>query len=166
MTLRSKVLCAAILVLVTGMAVALSGQAPKKTVITYPTGYRKWTHVKSMVIFGKDHKLFSQFEGLHNVYVNDIGWPSLQNGRAYPDGSMFAFELFATRSSPGAIESSQRKFLAVMRKNSKLYPDTGGWGYEVFQGYESTGSLKDAKQCFDCHSSQKGKDFVFSRYAE
>ncbi len=165
MASRRIVLCVAVLVFVPGM-VGLSGQAPKKTTISYPTEFRKWTHVKSMVIFGKDHKLFNQFEGLHNVYVNDIGLPSLEHGRAYPEGSMFAFELFAARASPGAIETGQRKFLAVMRKNSKVYASTGGWGYELFQGYEAQGSLKDMKACFDCHASQKGKDFVFSRYAE
>jgi hypothetical protein len=165
MSSNSKITFLVVLVLGVGV-VALLGQAPKKSLIAYPVGYRKWAHVKSMVIFGKDHKLFTQFEGLHNIYVNDIGWPALQQGRAYADGSMFAFELFALKSSPGAIESGQRKFLAVMRKNSKLYPDTGGWGFEVFQGYQSTGSLKEMKPCFDCHAARKGRDFVFSDYAE
>lgn len=162
---RCKSLLLVALVWATGLA-AVSAQAPKKPVIAYPTGYRKWTHVKSMVIFGKDHKLFGQFEGLHNIYVNDIGWPSVKESRAFPDGSMFVFELFALKSSPGAIESGQRKFLAVMRKSSKLYPDTGGWGYEVFPGYQSAGALKEMKVCFDCHASRKAKDYVFSDYAE
>lgn len=147
----------------------LSGQAPKKSSIAYPTGYRKWTHVKTMVIFSKEHKLFDKFGGLHNIYVNDIGWPSLQKARAYPDGSMLVFELFDTRSSQGAIEArGGRKFLAVMKKNSKQYVQTGGWGFEVFQGYQATGSLKekDVKECFDCHASQKMKDYVYSDYVE
>ena len=162
---HKRIWCFAALVLVAGLAMAYA-QAPKKVAITYPAGYRKWTHVKSMVIFSKDHKLFDRFAGLHNVYVNEIGWTSLRQGRAYPDGSMFAFELFDVRTYQGAIETTQRKFLAVMRKSSKLYPETGGWGYEVFQGYQSTGSLKDAKECFDCHSSQKPRDYVFSDYKE
>jgi hypothetical protein len=70
------------------------------------------------------------------------------------------------KSTPGAIESGPRKFLAVMRKNSRLYPDTGGWGFEVFQGYQATGSLKNPKECFDCHASRKGKDYIFSDYSE
>jgi hypothetical protein len=162
---RRKVAYLIMLGLVAGLVTAY-GQAPRKAVITYPTNYRKWTHVKSMVIFSKDHKLFDRFAGLHNVYVNDIGWPSLQQGRAYPDGSMLVFELFDIRTYQGAIETTQRKFLAVMRKSSKLYPETGGWGFEVFQGYQSTGSLKDAKQCFDCHAAQKARDYVFSDYKE
>ncbi len=165
MASRIKFLLLAVLILVAGLA-ATYAQAPKKPMISYPIGYRKWAHVKSMVIFGKDNKLFNQFEGLHNVYVNDIGWPALQQGRVFPDGSMLVFELFALKSSPGAIESGQRKFLSVMRKNAKAYPDTGGWGFEVFQGYQSTGSLKDAKACFNCHASKKNRDYVFSEYSE
>jgi hypothetical protein len=146
---------------------ALFAQAQKKPAIAYPKDFRKWTHVKSMVIFDPtQNKLYQGFEGLHNVYVNDIGWPSLERGKAYPDGSMFAFELFARRNSPGAVESGARKFLAVMKKNAKLYPETGGWGFEVFQGYQATGSLKDMKACFSCHERQKSKDYVFSDFAQ
>ena len=163
-----KVLLLGVLVFGAGLGVIYS-QAQKKPAIAYPTGYRKWTHVKSMVIFSKEHKLFDKFGGLHNVYVNDIGWPSLQKARAYPDGSILVFELFDVRSSQGAIEArGGRKFLAVMKKNSKQYAQTGGWGFEVFQGYQASGSLteKDAKECFDCHASQKLKDYVYSDYAE
>jgi hypothetical protein len=119
-----------------------------------------------MLIFSSEHQLFDKFGGLHNVYVNDIGWPALRDGKAYPNGSMFAFELFDTRTYRGAIETTQRKFLAVMRKNSRLYPDTGGWRFEVFRGYQAVGSLNDMKQCFDCHAAQKGTDYVLSTYKE
>jgi hypothetical protein len=101
--------------------------------------------------------------------VNDIGWPSLQNAHTYPDGTMFALELFESRTIQGAIEGRSRKSLWVMKKNSKLYSDTGGWGFEVFQGYQTTGSLKDmkdVKDCFKCHESQKSKDYVHSDYMQ
>lgn len=166
MTSRYRVLLLGVLVITAGLGVIYS-QARKKAAIAYPTGYRKWTHVKTMVIFSKEHKLFDKFGGLHNIYVNDIGWPSLQKGRAYPDGSIFVFELFDTRTFQGAIEArGGRKFLAVMKKNSKLYAETGGWGFEVFQGYQATGSLKGVKECFDCHASQKMRDYVYSDYVE
>jgi hypothetical protein len=162
---RSRVWQLALLVVVAGLGMAYA-QAQRKSVITYPVGYRKWAHVKTMVVFSKEHKLFDRFGGLHNIYVNDIGWPALQQGKVYPDGSMFAFELYDVRTYQGAIEVTQRKFLAVMRKSAKLYPQTGGWGFEVFQGYQATGSLKDMKQCFDCHAAQKRTDFIFSTYME
>lgn len=168
MTQRSRILLLCFLAITSGLA-ALSAQAQKKSAVAYPSGFRRWTHVKSMVIYSREHKLFDKFEGLHNVYVNDIGWPSLQKGKAYADGSIFVFELFGTRTFQGAIElRGGRRFLAVMKKNSKLYGETGGWGFEVFQGYQATGSLKekDVKECFDCHASQKRKDYVYSDYVE
>ena len=88
---------------------ALYAQAQKKPAIAYPKDFRKWTHVKSMVIFDPTQdKRYQGFEGLHNVYVNDIGWPALERGKTYPDGSMFAFELFARRNSPARVWPSLR----------------------------------------------------------
>lgn len=165
MNTRTRVLLLVLLAGGTSLA-ALYAQAQKKTAIAFPIGFRKWTHVKSMVIFSKENKLFERFGGLHNIYVNDIGWPSLQHGLTFPDGSMFALELCDIRTFQGTIESRGRKALMVMRKNAKLYPDTGGWGFEVFQGYQGTGSLKDMKECFACHSAQKRRGYVFSEYAE
>jgi hypothetical protein len=165
MTSRVRVL---LIVLLAGAASlgALYAQAQKKSGVSFPLGYRKWTHVKTMYIYSKENKLFDRFGGLHNVYVNDLGWPSLMQGRTYPDGSMFAMQVDDVRTPQGAVESKGRKALYVMKKNSKLYPNTGGWGFEVFVGYQGTGTLKDMKQCFDCHSSQKPKDYVYSYYVE
>jgi hypothetical protein len=165
MTSRTRVLLLVFLAGVAGLG-ALYAQAQKKPAIPFPLGYRKWTHVKTMVIFSKENKLFDRFGGLHNVYVNDLGWLSLQQGKTYPDGSMLAMEVDEIRTFQGAIEPRGRKALYVMKKNSKLYPATGGWGFEVFPGYQGAGSLKDMKECFDCHSSQKRKDYVNSYYVE
>lgn len=145
-------------------AVVLFGQAQKKSTIPLPAGYRHWTFVKSMVIYSKEHPLFNQFAGLHNVYVNDVGLASLKQGRAYPDGTVFVFDLYDIRSSEGAIETRDRKFVAVMKKNAKLYAETGGWGWEVFKDDDNKGSLRDAKPCFNCHASKKRADCVFSTY--
>lgn len=144
----------------------LYSQAPKKSAVAFPSGYRHWTMARTMVIFGNQHPLYNQFGGLHNVYVNDIGLLSLKQGKAYPDGTVFVFDLFDIRSAQGCIETRGRKFVGVMKKNAKLYADTGGWGWEVFQGDEQKGSLNDAKPCFNCHASQKRLDYVFSAYTE
>ena len=168
MTSRTRVL---LLVLVGGAASvgALIAQAQKKPAIAYPeypNDPRKWRHVKTMVIYSKENKLADRFAGLHNVYVNDIGWPSLRNAKAFPDGSMFALELFDISTQQGSIQARGRKFLYLMKKNAKLYPDTGGWGFEAFQDNESVGSLKDMKECFKCHETQKSKDYVYSEYMQ
>jgi hypothetical protein len=119
-----------------------------------------------MVVFSKESPLFDRFAGLHNVYVNDIGWPSLKDRKAYPDGSTFALELFNISTPKGTIEPRDRKALYIMKKNSKLYADTGGWGFEMFRENELTGTVKDMKDCFSCHQKQKGRDYIFSMYME
>ena len=165
MTSRGRVLLL-IFVVLAGSLGLLCAQAQKKPAIAYPLGYRNWIHVKSMVIFSKENKFFDRFGGLHNVYVNEAGWKALRLGSTFPDGAEFVFDLYDIRTYQGAIEARGRKLLAVMKKNSKLYPDTGGWGFEVFPGYQDKGSLKDMKECFNCHSAQKRRDFVYSEFAE
>lgn len=163
MTARSKLLLSLLVGTAASMGVMFA-QAQKKPPIPYPTGYRRWWHVKSMVIFSKDHPLFEKFAGLHDIYVNPVGVLSLDQGRAYPDGTVFVYDLHDTRTFQGAIETRDRKFVGVMKKNAKLYPETGGWGFELFRRDEVKGSLKDMKQCFDCHVSKKSTDYVYSTY--
>jgi len=69
---------------------------------------------------GNQHLLFNEFGGLHNVYLNDLGVASLKQGKAYPDGTVFVFDLLDIRSAQGAIETRSRKFVAAMNMNVKL----------------------------------------------
>ena len=166
MTTRTRILSLVFLAAVASLG-AMMAQAQKKPAIAYPGDFRHWRHVKSMVVFSSQNKLFERFGGLHNLYVNDIGWPALEKNKLYPDGSMFALELFDVSNSMGAIEPRPgHKAVYVMKKNSKLYGDTGGWGFEVFQGDAQAGSLKDMKACFDCHKEAKSKDYVESGYVD
>jgi hypothetical protein len=168
MTTRTRILSLVFVAVVASLG-ALIAQAQKKPAIAfpaYPNDPRHWRHVKTMVIFSKENKLYDRFGGLHNVYVNDIGWPALQKGKLFPDGSMLALELYDISTPAGAIEPRGLKAIYLMKKNAKLYADTGGWGFEVFQGTEEKGSLKDMKECFDCHKVGKSRDYVKSEYME
>ena len=168
MTSRTKTLLMVFVAAAASLG-TLIAQAQKRPAIAYPAypnDPRKWRHVKTMVIYSKENRLYDRFAGLQNVYVNDIGWPSLQKGKPYPDGSMFALELFDISTHQGSIEPRGRKALYVMKKSSKAYADTGGWGFDVFQGYQTTGSVKDMKQCFSCHEPQKTRDYVNSEYMQ
>jgi hypothetical protein len=168
MATRTRILW---LVFVAAMASlgALFAQAQKKPGIAYPAypnDPRHWRHVRTMVIFSKENKLADKFYGLHNVYVNDIGWPAMKNGKLYPDGSMLALELYDISSAMGAIEPRGLKATYVMKKNAKQYADTGGWGFEVFQGSDQAPTLKSMKECFDCHKAGKSTDYVKSEYMQ
>jgi hypothetical protein len=52
-------------------------------------------------------------------------------------------------------------------QDPKKWKDTGGWGFEGFKGDSKTERAvgdKAATACFQCHTSQKDRDFVFSSY--
>ncbi len=165
MTTRTRILFLAVAVVVSlGTLIA---QAPKKPAIAYPSDFRHWRHVKSMVVFSSESKLFDRFGGLHNVYVNDAGWLALSKSKLFPDGSMLVLELFDTSNSMGAIEPRpNHKAVYVMKKNAKLYADTGGWGFEVFPGSDEKPSLKSMTDCWNCHKEGKSRDYVKSAYVE
>jgi len=165
MTTRTKILVlAGALVVSLGTLIA---QAPKKPAIAYPGDFRHWRHVKSMVVFSNQSKLFEKFGGLHNIYVNDAGWPALSKNKLYPDGSMFVLELFDVSNSMGAIDPRpSHKAVYVMKKSAKLYADTGGWGFEVFPGNDEKPSLKSMSDCWSCHKDGKSKDYVMAGYVE
>ena len=168
MTSRTRILFLVFVAVVASLGI-LYAQAQKKPAISvpaYPNDPRHWRHVKSMVIFSRENKLYDQFGGLHNVYVNDIGWPAFQKGKLFPDGSMLALELFDISTAMGAIEPRGEKALYVMKKNAKLYADTGGWGFEVFQGADQKPTLKDMKPCFECHKVAKSRDYIKSEYMQ
>jgi hypothetical protein len=168
MTSRTKIL----LMVFVGALVSLGtvvAQAQKKPTIpipAYPNDIRKWRHVRTMVIFSKENKLFDRFGGLHNVYVNDVGWPSLKDRKLYPDGSEFAMELYNISTPQGAIEPRGRKAIYLMKKNAKLYADTGGWGFEAYLNDEPKPTVKDMKECFSCHVKMKDRDYIYSLYME
>ncbi|HTV58211.1 MAG TPA: cytochrome P460 family protein [Verrucomicrobiae bacterium] len=129
-------------------------------------GYRHWYHVRSMVVYDKSSPMFSDFPGLHDVYVNELGYKPLRTGGKYPDGTVFVFDLFALDAQPGSYAPGNRMALAVMAKDSKNDADTGGWAFYLFdQGNPSKQMVTDAKtQCYSCHQQQRGTDGVFSNW--
>ncbi len=139
--------------------------AQEKKGVSYPTRYRDWPHVKSMLIFDQKHPLFNPFGGLHHIYVNAKGLSAYKKGGAFPDGTVIVFDLLEARVDQGAYVEGARKFIGVMQKDSKKFKDTGGWGFDAFEKDTKNSFVKDGgKSCYDCHLSQKERDFVFSKY--
>jgi hypothetical protein len=132
----------------------------------FPSGYRQWPHVKSMVIYSDKHPLFEQFGGIHHVYVNQTGFTAMTKGGSFPDGSVLVFDLLTAKDENGAWVEGDRKLVAVMVKDRNKYKPTGGWGFEAFKGDSRTERLvNDAQaQCFGCHQQQRANDFVYSGF--
>lgn len=136
--------------------------------VPYPSGWRNWTHTKTMAITSDQHPLFAAFGGVHHIYVNSVGLKAAKSGGPYPDGSVLVFDLLEWTESGGAYTEGARKLIGVMHKDSKKYKATGGWGFEGFKGGNPQERLvtDPVNQCYNCHAGQKDKDFVFSQYRD
>jgi hypothetical protein len=153
-------------ILVLALAGVVPAEEAKSPPVAYPTGYRQWTHVKSMVIHSDKNPLYSQFGGIHHVYVSPDGVRAMTKGGSFPDGTVLVFDLLEAKEDNGAYVEGPRKLLAVMVKERGKYKATGGWGFDAFKGDSRTErTVSDPfEQCFGCHQEQKDNDFVFSGY--
>lgn len=145
------------------LGIASVASAKDATTVPYPTGYRHWTHVKSMVLL-PDHALAATFGGIHHLYANDRAVEGYRTGK-FADGSVIVFDLLDYNVADGAGTEGARKFTGVMLKNAKDFPATGGWGFEGFAGNSTTERMvtDGGASCFGCHVGQKDHGYVFSK---
>lgn len=161
--IRSKMLA-----LLTVLALVILNNACGNSSVTdevsYPDGYRNWTHVKSMIL-QPGHPLYQSFGGIHHLYANDQALKGYLDGGNFPDGSVIVFDLLEKVEAENAVTEGSRKVVGVMQKNSKLFAETGGWGFEGFKGDSRERVVTNMNaDCFSCHLSQKENDYVFSQY--
>ena len=103
------------------------------------------------------------------------------NGKVFPDGSKMAKihwkpaknQWFPDTTVPGAQHD-----VDLMVKDSKRFKDSGGWGWAVF-AYDATSETfrpgttadeppqgNDAKCGYECHTTVKTRDYVFTNYGK
>lgn len=153
------------IVLVAAVAVVVPVCAADAPPVPYPAGYRQWTHVKSMTI-NPGHALYEAFGGIHHLYANPKAEQGYRSGK-FGDGSVIAFDLLEAKAADNVVQEGARKVLGVMHKDVRKYKDTGGWGFEGFKGDSKTERAvgkNAAAACFQCHTSRKDNDFVFSTF--
>jgi len=138
--------------------------------IAFPNGFRDWFVVNSMIVT-KDSPMFSQIGGLHIIYVNAKGLPTLKAGGPfpYPDGTVFADDVHEFSVKDGLYVEGNKKAVTVMIKEAKKYSATGGWGFQVWAGGDPSKPLVPdtahaVQACFACHTPQKAQDYTFSTY--
>lgn len=135
--------------------------------VAYPSGYSRWTHLKSGLITA-GHAAYPRFGGLHHIYANAAALEGNRSGR-YADGAVLVYDLFETRDSgDGIIDQGPRRHIDVMIKDSARYPASGGWGYAEFAAGARSDRLQPRERsgCADCHATQAARDHVFSRWIE
>lgn len=168
-------LAAALALTLTVSCLAQAGTAPAtplaatnaskdKTDIAFPTGYTRWTHIKSGLITSV-HAAYPRFGGLHHIYANPAALQGL-SGKGYPDGAVLVYDLFETRDNAGIVDQGPRRHIDVMIKDSARYKDSGGWGYAEFAAGERADRLKTAERdgCAACHAVRRKQGDVFSEW--
>src|SRR3989442_10468089 len=133
MTHRLIPLCLAL-----GLIGAAYAASPEKSSVAYPTGYRKWALVKSMVIYSDKHPLFAEFGGLHHVYANAEAMRALVKGGTFPDGSVLVLDLHEAKDENGAWVEGSPKLVGAMENDRARFKATGGRGCEGFKGDNQT----------------------------
>jgi hypothetical protein len=138
--------------------------------VPFPNGLRDWFVVNSMIVT-KDSPISDQIGGMHIIYVNAKGLPTLKAGGPfpYPDGTVFADDVHEFSVNDGSYVEGHKKAVTVMVKDAKKYATTGGWGFQVWAGGDPSkplipDSAHAIPACFVCHTPQKAQDYTFSTY--
>ena len=133
--------------------------------IPFPSEYRKWATVKSVLI-GPQSPAFATEAGIHHIYANSKALEGYEAG-TFPDGSILVYELLDTTEASGATSEGTLKRVDVMVKDSRGFEDQGGWNFARFRnGSRTDGTIPpEAKAgCYRCHGQKKNHDFVFSEF--
>jgi hypothetical protein len=148
-----------------GVAVAIQPfAAADDPRVAYPEGYRNWVHVKSGVI-SPAHAQFASIGGFQHIYANPAAMTGYRT-RAFPEGSIVAFDWLEMRDKNGAFEEGPRRQVDVMVKDAKRFASTGGWGFQRFVKDSKTelAAAPSPQQCFACHDNLKKDGLILSQY--
>ncbi len=131
----------------------------------FPKEFRKWAHVKSVLV-GPQSAAFATEGGIHHIYANPKALEGYETGK-FPDGSVIVYDLLETREADGNTIEGPTRRIDVMTKQSELYGATGGWEYMSFPGGNpADGKLTAERQasCAACHTKRKDNDSVYSEF--
>jgi hypothetical protein len=145
-------------------ALALHVAAADDPRVDYTEGYRHWVHVKSGVI-SPAHAQFASIGGFQHIYANPEAMTGYRT-RAFPEGSIVAFDWLEMRDKNGAFEEGPRRQVDVMVKDARRFASTGGWGFQRFVKDSKTelAAAPTPQQCFACHDNLKKDGLILSQY--
>jgi hypothetical protein len=154
-----------ILIATAAFAGGLSLWAQLDDAAPFPTEFREWAQVKTVLV-GPQSAFFVTEGGFHHIYANPKALEGYKTGR-FPDGSVIVYDLLETKEIAGNTIEGPTRRIDVMMKQSDLYRATGGWEFMSFPGGDPAhGSLTVERQaaCAACHGKQKDHDSVFSEF--
>src|SRR5256885_5207769 len=144
---------------------SLSLRAQLDDPVPFPKEFRKWAHVKSVLV-GPQSAVFATEGGIHHIYANEQALKGYDTGK-FPDGSVIVYDLLEIKETAGNTIEGPTRRVDVMLKQSDRYRATGGWEFMSFPGSNQTdGKLTAGRQaiCSDCHAHRKDQDSVFSEF--
>jgi hypothetical protein len=163
-----RILTVALLLVAMTLGSACTGAdtvPPAPNGITLPQGYKDWR------VIGSSHR--TDKNTLRVVLGNDIAIEAARGGHTqpWPEGSILAklvwedktHERWSSATVPGPFVHAE-----FMIRDSGKYAGTGGWGFARWLGLERIPYGNDAgfvKECFDCHTTARNTDHVFTRPA-
>lgn len=106
-----------------GSAASAVAQDAETAKVDYPTGYRDWTHVKSMVI-QPGHQLYESFGGIHHIYANQSALEGYRTG-SFADGSVIIFDLLEATAADNAITEGKCKVGGISARRRKRAVSVG-----------------------------------------
>ena len=139
-------------------------EAQREECVHYPSDYRAWQHVKSMII-QPGHPLEESFGGIHHIYANSEAMSGLTDGQ-YKAGAVFVFDLLDYNDGENTIVEAARKRIDVMQYDSQQFAATSGWGFASFVGDSRTERVEQdvVTACYNCHIAAKESNYVYSQY--
>jgi len=147
------------------LAGSLSLWAQLDETASFPKNFRRWAHVKSVLV-GPQSAAFATEAGIHHIYANERALEGYDTGK-FPDGSVIVYDLLEIKETAGNTTEGATRRVDVMVKHSESYPSPGGWEFMSFAGSDQThGKLTAERQagCSACHAQRKEHDFVFSEF--
>jgi hypothetical protein len=156
------------MLLLLAAAVSFGGsslRAQREDATPFPKEFRKWAHVKSVLV-GPQSAAFVSEGGIHHIYANEKALEGYETGK-FPDGSMIVYDLLETKEVAGNIIEGPTRRVDVMVKQSELFRTTAGWRFMSFPGGNPTdGKLTVERQaaCAACHAKRNDHDSVFSEF--
>src|SRR6201981_622296 len=105
--MRKRMAALVLMACVTPVAVVNVWVKPTDS-ISFPTEYRYWAHVKSVLV-GPQSTAFATEGGIHHIYANEKALEGYETGK-FPDGSVIVYDLLETREVAGnTIEGPTRR---------------------------------------------------------
>jgi hypothetical protein len=175
---RMVVIVGAVLSVALGTAVARQGGAQDRTTLKAANGVA-WAEFKGYEMWQVVAPSATD-DGIKSIVANPAMIAAYRggagNGHAFPDGSMIAKIEWAKVPNPDSpytvVVPGALKSVSFIEKDSKRFKDTDGWGYAQFKYDAASNALQPsttdpgfAKTCHECHTTVKGRDFIFTKYA-